>query len=88
MVLETPEWKFKSNKLEMSHFEGHLGQMFCPMWVKNGKKMIIFKNFSLVSPKVLKLIVNNFLLTKTLFKEFFMWAFGAKMWVHVGSKMV
>ena len=26
-------------------------------------------------------------LTKILFKEFLIWAFWVKMWVHVGSKM-
>ena len=30
-------------------FEGQLGPHFFPIWVKNGKKMIIFKNFTLVS---------------------------------------
>ena len=30
-------------------FEGQLGPHFCPIWVKNGKKLIIFKNFTLVS---------------------------------------
>ena len=30
-------------------FEGCLGPNFCPIWVKNFKKLIIFKNFTLVS---------------------------------------
>ena len=60
MVVQTPaEWKFKANiDYRNATFEGQrYGQIFTQfVWVKNGKKMIIFKNFSL-SLKVTKLII-------------------------------
>lgn len=60
MVVQTPaEWKFKANRLARNAtFEGQrYGQIFTQfVWVKNGKKMIIFKNFSL-SLKVTKLVI-------------------------------
>ena len=45
-----------TNIARKTTFEGHLGPKFCPVWVKNGKKLIIFKNFTLVSLKVTKFI--------------------------------
>ena len=53
VVAQTPEWKFKPNIARNATFD------IFPYWVKNGKKRIIFKNFTLVSPKVAKLIDNN-----------------------------
>ena len=44
-----PEWKFKANIAKNVTFEGHVGPNFCPIQVQNGKKLIIFKNFTLVS---------------------------------------
>ena len=41
------EWKFKANIARNATFEGCLGSNFCPVWVKNGKKLIIFKNITL-----------------------------------------
>ena len=49
VVVKIHEWKFKANIAENATFEGRLGPNFCPIWVKNGKKLIIFKNFTLVS---------------------------------------
>ena len=48
-VVKILEWKFKANIAENATFEGRLGPNFCQIWVKNGKKLIIFKNFTLVS---------------------------------------
>ena len=45
VVLETPEWKFKANIVTNSTAERH----FCPIWVKNVKKLTLFNNFILVS---------------------------------------
>ena len=56
VVVHTPEWKCKVNIARHATFEGHLGPNICPIWVKNGKKLVIFKNFTLVSLKVTKLI--------------------------------
>ena len=44
-VLQTPEWKFNANRARNATFEGRLGPKSCTIWVKNGKKLIIFKNF-------------------------------------------
>ena len=49
VVAQVLEWKFKANIARNTAFEGRLGPNFCPIWVKNGKKLIIFKNFILVS---------------------------------------
>ena len=57
VVVQTLEWKFKANIARNATFEGRLGPNFCPIWVKNGKKLIIFKNFTLVSLEATKLIV-------------------------------
>ena len=43
------EWKSKANIARNATFEGRLRPNFCPIWIKNGKKLIIFKNFTLVS---------------------------------------
>ena len=45
-------------------------------YVKNGKKLIIFQNFTLVSQKVTKLIIWFLsFLTKMLLKKLFIWVF-------------
>ena len=44
-----PEWEFKAHIARNITFEGRLGPNFCPIWVKNARKLIIFKNFTLVS---------------------------------------
>ena len=49
VAVKIPEWKFKANIARNATFEGRLGSKFCPIWVKNGKKLTIFKNFTLVS---------------------------------------
>ena len=49
VVVQRLEWKFKANIARNVTFQGRLGPSFCPIWVKNGKKLIIFKNFTLVS---------------------------------------
>ena len=49
VVVQILEWKFKANRARNVTFQGRLGSNFCPIWVKNGKKLIIFKNFTLVS---------------------------------------
>ena len=46
VVAEIPEWKFKANKARNATSEGRLGSNFYPVWVKNVKKLIIFKNFA------------------------------------------
>ena len=46
VVVQTPEWKFKANIARNATFEGCLGPNFCQIWVKNGKKLIIFKSFT------------------------------------------
>ena len=38
-----------ANIVKNGTFEKRLGPHFCPIWVKNGKTLIIFKNFTLVS---------------------------------------
>ena len=49
VVAQTPEWKFKTNIARNATSEGYLGPNYNLIWVKNGKKLIIFKNFALVS---------------------------------------
>ena len=49
VVVDTPEWKFKANIAKNSTFGGRLGPHFGPIRVKLDKKLIIFKNFTLVS---------------------------------------
>ena len=49
VVLQRLEWKFKANIARNATSEGRLGLNFSPIWVKNGEKLIIFKNFTLVS---------------------------------------
>ena len=49
VVAQTSEWKFKPNIARNATFQGRLEPNFCANWVKNGKKLIIFKNFFLVS---------------------------------------
>ena len=49
VVVQTLEQKFKANIARNATFEGQLGPKFCPIWVKNGKKLIFFKNFTFVS---------------------------------------
>ena len=49
VVVQTLEWKFKANIARNATFKGLLGPNFCPIWVKHEKKLIIFKNFTLVS---------------------------------------
>ena len=61
VVAQTPEWKFKANIARNATFEGCLGPNFCPIWDKNGKKLIIFKNFVLVSHKIDNNIISVFL---------------------------
>ena len=46
VVVQTPEWTFKVNIVEMPHLKG-IRPNFGPIWVNNGKKLIIFKNFTL-----------------------------------------
>ena len=57
VVVQILEWKFKANIDRNATFEGHLGPHFCPVWVRNGKNLIIFKNITLVSLKVTELII-------------------------------
>ena len=57
VVVQGLKWKFKANIARSPTFEGRLGPYFCPIWVENGKKLIVFKNFTLVSLKVKKLII-------------------------------
>ena len=45
VVAHTPEWKFKVNISRNVTFEGRLGPNFCPIWVKNGKKIDYFQEF-------------------------------------------
>ena len=49
VVVQILEQKFKANVARNTTFEGCLGSNFFPIWVKNGKKLIIFKNVTLVS---------------------------------------
>ena len=49
VVVQTLEWKFKANIARNATFEECLGPNFCPIWVKNDKKLIRFKNFTLFS---------------------------------------
>ena len=56
MVVKIFEEKFKTNIARNARFEGRLGLNYCLISVENGKKLIIFKKFTLVSLKVIKLI--------------------------------
>ena len=49
LVAHTSEWKLKANIARNATVIGLLGPDFILIWVKNGKKLIIFKNFILVS---------------------------------------
>ena len=49
VVAQIPEWKFKANIARNATCQGRLEPNFCVIWVKNGKKLIIFKNFFSVS---------------------------------------
>ena len=49
VIAKTLEWKFKAYIARNATFKGRLGPNFCLIWVKNGKKLIIFKNFTLLS---------------------------------------
>ena len=49
VVVQILEWKFKINIARNATCEGCLGPNFCPIWVRNGKKLIIFKNITVVS---------------------------------------
>ena len=43
------EAELRLNIARTATFEGLLGPNFCPIWVKNGGKLIIFKNITLVN---------------------------------------
>ena len=64
---------------------------FCQIWVKNSKKQIIFKNFTLDNQSLNHKIDDNIIsfLTKMLLKELFIWAFwGQDMgpgWIKNGQ---
>ena len=45
VVVQTPEWKFKTNIAGNATFKGRLGPNFSPIWVKNGKKTDYFQEF-------------------------------------------
>ena len=49
VVVQILELKFKANIARNATFEGRLGPNVCPIWVKNGKKLNIFKNFTLIN---------------------------------------
>ena len=49
MVVQIFQWKFKANVARNASFEGRLWQNVCPICVKNGKKLIVFGSFTLVS---------------------------------------
>ena len=49
MIVHTPEWKFMANIARDATFEGSLGPIFFRFGSKSGKKLIISKNFNLVS---------------------------------------
>ena len=50
LVVKPPEWKFIAIIARNTKILRMLGPIFCPIWVKNGKKnLIIFNNFTLVS---------------------------------------
>ena len=54
LIVQILEWKFKASIARNETFEGCSGPHFCLIWVKNGKKMIIFKNFTVVGQSCLK----------------------------------
>ena len=49
VVVKILEWKFKASIDRNTTFEGHVGPNFCLICFKNGKKLIIFKDFTIVS---------------------------------------
>ena len=54
MAVQTREWKFKANIATIATHKlkdqiGQVGPSLCPIWVKNGQKLIILKNFTLFS---------------------------------------
>ena len=49
VVVQIFQWKFKANVARNASFEVRLWQNVCPIWVKNGKKLIVFGSFTLVS---------------------------------------
>ena len=51
VVVQTPEWKFKAKiATNATHkLKDQIGPNLCPIWVKNGQKLIILKNFTLFS---------------------------------------
>ena len=49
VVVQIFEWKFKANVARNTTFEECLGPNSCLIWVKNGRKLLIFKNFTLAS---------------------------------------
>ena len=57
VVVKTFEWKFKTNIARNDTFEVCLGPNFYSVQVKIGKKVIIFRNFTLASLKATKLII-------------------------------
>ena len=59
MVVQILKWKCKANIAANATFEERLVPNFCPICVKNGKKLIIFKNFTLVSQSQSHKIDNN-----------------------------
>ena len=47
VMVQTPESKFKVTIARNATSEGcYIGPKFCPICVKNGKKLFIFKNFT------------------------------------------
>ena len=64
-VVKSPAWKFMAIIAGNAKFKGCLGPNFCLIWVKNGKKLIIFNNFTLISqfesPKICNDIISAFL---------------------------
>ena len=49
VILKIREWKFKGNIARNAIFEGRLGPNFCMIRVKMAKKLITFKNFTLIT---------------------------------------
>ena len=49
VAAQITEWKFKANIARNATLKGCLRPNFCPILVKNGKNLIIFKNITLVS---------------------------------------
>ena len=49
VVIKPHEWKFMAIIARNATFKRALGPNLCPIWVKYGKKLIIFNNFTLIS---------------------------------------